>query len=253
MHVAIVDFAREHQAFLQMLLAAVYDRRPDAGAGTVMTFGTGAEALQGLHDRPVEVVFVGAYLPDMDAAGFVRELRVQSGSLAGCGVIVLLPADATDVERLALEARVLNAGGDAVWAAVPPDQVTEAYRRAFAARVRQVNRRASGIAAPVVDVGPLRVDLIAGTLSAAGVHVPLTAREYGVLEILARASPRRVPAEQFIRTLYPDGEVEQRVVAMFIYKIRRKLEAYGGPQALSLLTFQQGAGYALRSDPAAAS
>lgn len=252
MHVAIVDFARDQQAYLQMLLATVYDCRADAGAGTVVTFSTGVEALQGLHDRPVDVVFVGAYLPDMDAAGFVRELRVHSGSVAGCGVIALLPEDATESEHLALEARFLNAGGDAVWAAVLPDQVTEVYRRAFAARVRQVTRRASGVAAPVVDVGPLRVDLISGTLAANGIHVPLTAREYAVVEILARASPRRVSAEQFLRTLYPDTDAEQRVVSMFIYKIRRKLERHG-PEALAMLTFQQGAGYALRPDPGAAS
>ena len=53
------------------------------------------------------------------------------------------------------------------------------------ARLRALIRRSAGMADPVIRIGDVAIDTRARTVARDGVDVPLTAREYALVELLA--------------------------------------------------------------------
>ena len=121
--------------------------------------------------------------------------------------------------------------------------------RELVARIRAISRRSQGHAASVIEVGRLRIDIDQKRAETAdGKIVPLTVREFTIVEVLALRKNSTVTKETLMSQLYSsevDEEPEQKIIDVFVHKIRKKLEAATGEQCIETVW---GRGYAMK-DP----
>jgi two-component system OmpR family response regulator len=107
-------------------------------------------------------------------------------------------------------------------------------------------RRGAPERPPVLTVGDLAVDPATRTVTRAGRLVDLTAREYGVLEFLARRAGDVVTRTELLDHVWDQNyEGSTNVVDVYVGYLRRKLEE---PFGRRLIRTVRGAGYVL--DPA---
>jgi two-component system cell cycle response regulator CtrA len=123
--------------------------------------------------------------------------------------------------------------------------------RELIARIRAISRRSQGHAASVIEVGRLRVDIDNKRAETSeGKPIPLTVREFAIVEVLALRKGSTVTKETLMSQLYSsevDEEPEQKIIDVFVHKIRKKLEAATGEQCIETIW---GRGYSMK-DPEA--
>lgn len=160
---------------------------------------------------PYDALIVDVRLPEGDAAGFalVRELRE-----GGVRVPVLFLT-----ARDGVEDRItgLDAGGDDYL--VKPFHLGEVR-----ARLRALVRRARPEPRVEFTWGELRFDWNARAVYRGGVRVPLTAKEYALIEVLASQPGRVYTKDELIDRVW-DGRfgAESNVVETYVRNLRRKL------------------------------
>lgn len=95
--------------------------------------------------------------------------------------------------------------------------------------------------------GPLTLDLKLRKAFVGAQRVPLTAREFDVLELLVQSRGVVLPKQTILEQLYGDAEVpDQKIIDVFVCKIRRKLrEATDGNGVIDTVW---GRGYIVRQD-----
>lgn len=94
----------------------------------------------------------------------------------------------------------------------------------LAARLRVVQRRASGAGGPCLELGELRLDFNARAVFRLGQPVPLTAREWALLEALAQR-PGRIVSKTDLENLMigHQGTLSGNALEVYISSLRRKL------------------------------
>jgi DNA-binding response OmpR family regulator len=103
--------------------------------------------------------------------------------------------------------------------------------------LRALIRRAQQQPSPAVTIGPLRIDLVRRRVYRDEVEVPLTGREFGILEQLVRHRGRILTRTTLSEHLYNDAsEVMSNAIDVHVAAIRRKL----GP---ALIETRRGQGY----------
>ncbi|KPM50901.1 DNA-binding response regulator [Frankia sp. CcI49] len=163
-------------------------------------------------DRP-DLVVLDIMMPGMDGLEICRVLRGESDV-----PILLLTARATENDLLV----GLHMGAD--------DYLTKPYSpRELTARVRALLRRSGRLAADdtvVLTVGDLQVDVGRFEVRVGERVVNLTAKEFGILQVLA-AEPGRVftRAQIIDRAFGFDHHVEERTVDAHVMNLRRKVES----------------------------
>jgi len=189
--------------------------------------GDGDDALRLARTHAYDVVVLDVMLPGRDGLDVVRTLRADQDPTP---VILLTARDA--VEDLVAG---LDAGAN--------DYIAKPF--AFAellARLRALLRRGSP-AASVLQVGSLRIDLAARTVEREGTKIDLTAREYSLLEYLARHAghvvTRTMIAEHVWDTRY---DTYSNVIDVYIRYLRRKID---DPFETRLIHTRRGVGYVL--------
>lgn len=121
--------------------------------------------------------------------------------------------------RGAVDARIegLEAGGD--------DYLPKPFAlKELCARVRALGRRGPGLRPDRLVLGKLVLDFGARSASSSGVSVPITAREWELLRVLADARGRVVPFEDVLERAW--GEVSERSRAsldVIVARLRKKL------------------------------
>ena len=102
----------------------------------------------------------------------------------------------------------------------------------------------------IIEGARLRIDIDNKRAATAdGKPVPLTVREFTIVEVLALRKNATVTKETLMSQLYSsevDEEPEQKIIDVFVHKIRKKLEAATGEQCIETVW---GRGYAMK-DPA---
>ncbi len=95
----------------------------------------------------------------------------------------------------------------------------------LAARLRALVRRSGGEAAPVLEIGALRLDPAARTGPVpCGKPVELQAKEFNLLHEFMLNAGRVLSREQLEERLYAWGEeVESNVLEVHVHHLRRKL------------------------------
>jgi two-component system cell cycle response regulator CtrA len=161
------------------------------------------------HDY--DVVILDLQLPDIPGLEVLQSLR-SAGVPAP--VLVLSGNIQTDAKI-----KALNAGAD--------DYMTKPFHKSeLVARIYALARRIRIQPPRLITTGKLTVDLNAKTVEACGRKVNLTIKEYEMLELLCDRKGVTVTKEAFITRLYADTDPpEQKIVDVFICKLRKKLTA----------------------------
>ena len=135
--------------------------------------------------------------------------------------------------------RGLNAGAD--------DYLTKPFSfDVFLARVRAVSRRGP-ITEPIsYEIGDLVIRTATRDVRRSGRMIRLTAREYSLLELLAKRSPRILTREAILQKVWGfDGDVSLNNLEAYIHLLRAKLEQ--GNESRLIHTVR-GVGYCLRAE-----
>ncbi len=199
------------------------------GAGyEVETAATAAEALAAAAARAPEAIILDLVLPDRSGTEVCRELRTWSSV-----PVIVLSAVGDEDEKVA----ALDAGAD--------DYVTKPFGMSeLLARLRAAMRRVPASAEPVIDVGELRVDVAARSVTVSGRPVQLTPHEFELLRVLAQNRGKLLTHKAILRAVWgPAYEVESHYLHVYVSQLRRKLEP--DPSRPRYLLTEPGAGYRL--------
>ena len=189
--------------------------------------GTAAASL--CQENDYDAVILDVMLPGRDGLSVCRDLRA-----AGSDVPVLMLT-----ARDAVEARVqgLDAGAD--------DYLTKPFDfRELLARVRALTRRDRRPLAPErIEIRHLAIDLPGRRVWSRGAEIPLTSREYALLEYLARRAGDVVGRADIAEHVWDEHyDAFSNVVDVYVQRLRRKLDT---PGDASLIRTRRGQGYQL--------
>lgn len=139
---------------------------------------------------------------------------------------VLVIAMRTNPEE---ELDALNVGADDVLTMpVSPGIIT--------ARLKAVHRRTLGHVSSVLMCGNVTLDQVHRRVIVDGRRAAITARETQILELLLLRQNMVLSKEHFLDRLYSEGELpDQRVLDVFVCKLRRKLAAVGAAEIIRTL------------------
>ena len=195
----------------------------------VDTVGDGDAALVQAAVNDYDAVVLDVMIPGRDGFAVCRTLRER-----GCWAPVLMLTARADVDD---RIRGLDTGADDYLA--KPFDFGE-----LVARLRALVRRAPAQRPARLEVGDHVVDPATRRVTRGGRDVALTAREFAVLEYLARH-----PGEVITRTRLLEHVCDENylgstnIVDVYVGYLRRKLEQVG---ARPLIATVHGVGYALR-------
>jgi DNA-binding response OmpR family regulator len=198
----------------------------------VVVAARGDEGARLAAAQPFDCLILDLMLPGKDGMQVLADLR-RAGKTTP--VLILTARDA-------VEDRVtgLDAGAD--------DYLVKPF--AFAellARLRVLLRRGQPDRATVLRAGDVEMDLLARRVARGGDEVPLTAREFEVLEYLLRHAGQVVTREMLGRDVWKEpNHTLTNVIEVYITLLRRKLEKPGqGP----IIHTIRGVGYRLGEAP----
>jgi two-component system OmpR family response regulator len=92
------------------------------------------------------------------------------------------------------------------------------------ARVRALIRRSAGQPAPVIEIGDVAIDTGAKRVTLDGKQVVLTAREYAIVELLARYRGQVVTRTQIYEHIFDENDDSlSNLVEVHVMNVRKKL------------------------------
>ena len=192
----------------------------------------GNDALDYLAGVTYDAVVLDVMLPGVDGLEVLRRRRA-----AGDKTPVLLLTARDGVED---RVRGLDSGAD--------DYLVKPFALAeLLARLRVLIRRRSDQVSDVIAVGDLRVDCAARTAARGGQNIALSAREFAVLEYLARNAGVVLSRERISQGVWNyDYEGGSNVVDVYIRYLRKKIDE---GRDRRLIHTVRGVGYVLREEP----
>ena len=196
---------------------------------------TGEGAFYRTATETFDLVLLDLSLPSRDGLEVLAALRAQSIRVP---VIVLTARD-----RVEDRVTGLDAGAD--------DYVVKPF--AFAellARMRSLLRRGRTADSELTTAGSVTVDVIARRVRRAGTPIELTAKEFDLLEYLARHAGEVVSRETLVREVWKESSRSgplDNVIDVYIGRLRRKMEVDGQPPLIHTI---RGVGYTLREGEA---
>ena len=191
----------------------------------------GRSGLNLAHDHHPDLVILDWMLPGMDGLEVCRRLRMQGGL-----PILMLTAKDTIQDRV----QGLDAGADDY--IVKPFNLDE-----LTARIRALFRRTQTERNQVYTFADLTMDSDSRQVTRGKRLVPLTAKEYELLELFLR-HPRQVLTREVIfdRVWGYDFGGESNVLEVYIRYLRQKLESENEPRLIHTV---RSVGYVLRENP----
>jgi DNA-binding response OmpR family regulator len=157
-----------------------------------------------------DVLVLDIMLPGRDGLSILRNLREGRNTVP----VILVTARSALNERL----EGLNLGADDYLA--KPFYVEE-----LIARIHAVTRRAKGDRLTQVSAGDLTVNLITREVSRGALRIELTAREFGLLELLMRSPGRVYTRTQILEHVWGyDFDPQTNVVDVCIRRLRNKID-----------------------------
>jgi two-component system OmpR family response regulator len=182
----------------------------------------GDDGLFQAREVAYDALVLDVMLPGQSGWDVLRALRDGGRTTP---VLMLTARDAVD-DRV----HGLNLGAD--------DYLTKPFAvEELVARLRALARRSSGHPSPDLLVGDLRIDTAGRRVYRGDREIDLTAREYGILELLARRRGGIVTRTEISEHLYnDDNELLSNAIDVHIASLRRKL---GG----ELIETRRGLGY----------
>lgn len=195
----------------------------------------GETALAQAFVNDYDLIILDVVLPGKDGVTVCRELRTSGLTVP----VLMLTA------RDAVEDRVegLDSGAD--------DYLPKPFDfEELLARVRALLRRKPALYPEVITVGNLSVDTRTRQVTRAGQGIDLTAKEYALLEYLARRAGEVVSRADISEHVWDESyDPFSKVIEVFIQRLRRKVD---GEHPLKLIHTRRGEGYMLATKGAEA-
>jgi DNA-binding response OmpR family regulator len=169
----------------------------------------GKTALDLVLEVDYDVVILDRDLPDVHGDDVCAELAAEGVRTK----VLMLTASASIADRV----EGLGLGAD--------DYLPKPFAWAeLLARTRALGRRAHPVRQPVLVCGPLRLDPARRTASHAGTQLPLTAKEFGVLEYLLGAHGRTVATGELLAKVWDEvADPSTTTVKATVNRLRTKL------------------------------
>lgn len=194
-------------------IAAVIEEALTEDGHHVTHAGNGLDGEQYLLSASYDIALLDLMLPGMDGFEVLRRVRKARSQIP---VLVLSARDA--IPEII---RALDLGAD--------DYLTKPFHLdMLLARVRSVSRRGAVAESPLLQVGRLCLDRARHEASWNATPLPLTRREFALLEILMRRAGRTVLREQLIAAGWGlSAAVLQNSLEFHIHGLRTKILAAG--------------------------
>ncbi len=196
----------------------------------VYTTDLGEEGIDLSKVYDYDIILLDLNLPDMSGFEVLRSMRASKVKTP-----TLILSGLAGVED---KIKGFGFGAD--------DYMTKPFHKdELVARIHAIVRRSKGHAQSVIETGHLAVNLDTKTTVVNGTPVHLTGREYQMLELLSLRKGMTMSKEMFLNHLYGGmDEPEQKIIDVFICKLRKKLaNASGGKNYIETVW---GRGYVLR-------
>jgi two-component system response regulator MprA len=200
-------------------MLALLTRTLSSEGYAVASAADAAGGIATIFDRKPSLVVLDVGLPDRNGFEVVRDLR-QRGFV---GPVLMLTARDSVADKVA----GLEAGADDYLAKpFDPDELT--------ARVHALLRRAQrGGAETQLELGALRVDLIAREVTWSGMDIALTQREFELLVFLMRNAGRQLSRDEISRAVWGrEATGAPNIVGVYVSYLRKKLDDAGAPPLL---------------------
>jgi len=184
----------------------------EAEGYSVETYADGAEALEGIGRRPVDLAVLDIKMPRMDGMELLAEIRKKTRL-----PVIFLTSKDDEIDEL----MGLRLGAD--------DYITKPFsQRLLIERIRAILRRSEAPAADdanseILRRGDLVLDPIRHMCSWRGQDLTLTVTEFLLIEALARRPGHVKNRDQLIDAAYGENiYVEDRTIDSHIKRVRRK-------------------------------
>jgi two-component system copper resistance phosphate regulon response regulator CusR len=186
----------------------------------------GHDAVYQVEINDYDVVILDVMIPGLDGFATCRAIRSAGKRMP----ILMLTA------RDAIEDRIhgLDSGAD--------DYLTKPFEFGeLLARLRALLRRPTELRAPQIVVGDLVLDTASQTAKRGARSIPLTAKEYALLEFLARNAGRVVGRSEIAEHVWNESfDPFSNLIEVYVNRLRRKIDEGGTKQ---LLQTRRGSGY----------
>jgi len=192
---------------------------------------SGEAALYQSEVNSYDLMILDVLMPGLDGFAVCRELRKSGHRLP---ILMLTARDAVE-DRIA----GLDDGAD--------DYLTKPFEfKELLARMRALLRRREELVPRAIVIDDLVVDTAGHTISRGGRPVSVTAKEYALLEFLARNVGRVLGREEIAEHVWnEDFDPFSNLIEVYVNRLRRKVDA---GSARPLLHTRRGAGYVLSSE-----
>ena len=188
----------------------------------------GAAGLEEARSFSPALIVLDIMLPKLDGVGVLKKLRQEGIRVP----IIMLTARDTTLDKV----HSLDLGAD--------DYLTKPFDiEELLARIRALLRRSEGD--EVLHVADLEINTSTREVGRGDRDIELTAREYELLEFMAR-NPRRVLSRDLLlsRVWNEEFGVTENVIEVYIGYLRKKVDAAGEQKLIHTI---RGAGYALKA------
>ncbi len=193
----------------------------------------GPEALVAFDRAGADIVLLDVMLPGMSGTEVCKQLRSR-----GPVPVIMVTARDSEIDKVV----GLELGAD--------DYITKPYStRELIARIRAVLRRGNETeesASPILQAGPVRMDIDRHVVSVHGTAATLPLKEFDLLEYLIRNAGRVLTRGQLIDRVWGSDYVgDTKTLDVHVKRLRAKIEP--DPAAPRYLITVRGLGYKLEA------
>lgn len=194
--------------------------------------GNGKDAIVQAAVNSYDAIVLDVMLPGIDGFSVLREIRSRGLNVP----ILMLTARDSIADRIG----GLDDGAD--------DYLTKPFDFGeLRARLRALLRRPEALRPNVITIGDLEIQVNAHLVSRAGVPITLTAKEFAMLELLARHARTVVSRADIVAHVWDDNHDSfTNAVEVYVNRLRGKIDK--APWSPMLHT-RRGVGYMLSDVP----
>lgn len=210
-------------------LAGIIKKGLEEEGYTVDAASNGEEGLYMAENFPADAVVLDIMLPKMDGLAVLGRMRKKGVKTP---VLLLTARDATS-DKI----KGLDTGAD--------DYLTKPFEFGeLLARIRALIRRKADVKEAVIRIADMEINTASHEVKRGGKTVPLSAREYALLEYLAHRMGNVVSRSEITEHIYSEEfDLDSNVVDVYINYLRNKIDKGFKKKLIHTI---RGAGYMLK-------